>query len=320
MASDNDLYIKIGERVLRISFVGLRKGIYVYFREDLKSFLTKRGKFHARLRVELSGPVSTGFYTGGEKEFVRKYFKGKAAKFPRRKKELYSADNFFKNAGTEKIKDSLRTGIFSEDELLVSSSDISAYVYNRRKSSGILDIANDSGAGCQIFEIKNAVLLTLAGSLSKAAGIVLHGCGILDGEAGFIALGVSGAGKSTLAGLYGLEGVLADDMLPAIIKRGKIRIFPGPFNQFKGKMPENKGYDTNAILFLKKDKRTFIRDVRKSKTLTGIMKHYVNYLKFYNDKEIKRIFYNVEKAVENIPAYELHFEKNRNFKYLIKEI
>ena len=314
------LYVSIGARVLRVGFSGLQKGVYAYFKDDLKDFLTKSEGYQSRLDVCLCSEKESGFYTEKEKALVEKYFKRVDTKYPKNNNVRNNVKGFFDNAGTKEFSAFVTAGMRQDQNCLLNATDRSSFIYDRHKVRGILNIGRNTDAGRQIFEIKNAILITQSLSLLKASGIVLHGCGILSGKESCIFLGLSGAGKSTLASLYGTSRVLSDDVLPVKINGHKSEVFSSPFNQFRVAKIKNRGYKGKAILFLKKDKRTFLEKIDKSKALSRILKHHINYIKLYNDKETKSIFYNMAKIVEALPVYDLHFEQNKKFIDLLKQI
>ncbi len=69
--------------------------------------------------------------------------------------------------------------------------------------------------------------------LGRGYGVLLHACGVRDGEKGLIFAGTSGAGKSTSAGLWhGQAGVtvLSDDRVIVRKQEGRFWVYGTPFH------------------------------------------------------------------------------------------
>jgi hypothetical protein len=75
--------------------------------------------------------------------------------------------------------------------------------------------------------------LIVIGYLAREDGVVLHGCGVADGDEGLLFLGPSGAGKSTMARLWTEEpgvSVLSDDRIVVRVTGERLMMHGTPWH------------------------------------------------------------------------------------------
>lgn len=151
-------------------------------------------------------------------------------------------------------------------------------------------------------------MILMLNTLSQKNGVILHGCGLIDGDKGIIFCGISGSGKSTLANIWrGNAVILGDERI--IIRRIKDRfwVYGTPWNR-DAQMCSPKKAPLKKIYIIEH------ADINKAKLLQrneAITKLLVRcFPPFFNRKGIEQILYLFDELTREIPCYELGFVPN----------
>lgn len=101
-------------------------------------------------------------------------------------------------------------------------------------------------------------------------GALVHGCGIRDGDAGYLFPGVSGAGKTTLARKVGEVGnVLSDEIIPV---QGRWRISASPFwGEFGRGEGSLRSFPLAVAAFPKKGRRFKVAKLTRAEAARRIL-------------------------------------------------
>jgi len=143
-------------------------------------------------------------------------------------------------------------------------------------------------------------------------GVVIHSsCIISDGQAHLFA-GLSGAGKSTVASLSRPRTLLADETsLVNIAADGRIVVHDSPFrNDFK-EPAEEVAVPLRAIYLLKQSPFIRKRLLGRSEALLTLFNKIVHWQ--YDVRESTRLVRMCKQLVDEVPVYELEFQKNDLF-------
>lgn len=169
------------------------------------------------------------------------------------------------------------------------------------------------------------LLVDVAASIDAAARIaasiyfpsqnslLVHGASIEIENQGYVFMGPSRSGKSTIAETSGAN-VLNDEISLLSIDKKEVFVQGTPFfgDLKKG---ANLKVPVGRLLFLKKDKKTYIESLDSYKQILALLR---NVICFHQDfKGFDDIHKVAEKILEQCPLQILHFEKNKNFMEVI---
>lgn len=158
--------------------------------------------------------------------------------------------------------------------------------------------------------------------LASNSGMLLHAAAVIKEKKAFLFLGVGGAGKSTIAGLSKRYKILGDDIIAVRKKGGRYYAFSTPWKQAPFIKPDRhiKG-GISAVFFIKKSDKISFRLLQPECALMRILSSHIHFLVYTKRSLTKKIFFTAADFTKKIPAYEMKFEKTRNFwRELDKEI
>jgi hypothetical protein len=304
-----------------LNIVSIRRSSCKYLEKLFRGFAYKKGKGASTINIFLNNSGTAVKLNAREKKFVKDYYKRAFSKFPFADSGdtyKFHTDNFLNNACTETIRELFRERSLLKKTLFFKSTENSAFAYNYDLKKGVLCVNSRKSVFNSIVRIKDSLSLAQAVLLSGSGGLLLHGCGIFDKGKGYVFLGISGAGKSTVASFFSPEKILSDDVLPVRAGVGGVKVFSSPFKQVGRQINiGNKNSELKAGFFLLKDNENFLSPVEKPRALVNILKHHVHYARFYNDAGLKNMFDTAGKIVEDIPFFDMHFDKECDIKTII---
>jgi len=138
-------------------------------------------------------------------------------------------------------------------------------------------------------------------------GILLHACGVLDKNKGYLFVASSGGGKSTLAALALQSGmrVLNDDRIFIRRQKGRFKIYGNPWH---GKIDKTLNHSCfiRSIFFLAKARQNRMRPLNRAE---AVLKLYENsiYLPL-NSGIIKKVLYRCCDLAKSLDVFELGFK------------
>ncbi|WP_077623677.1 hypothetical protein [Sediminibacillus massiliensis] len=146
-------------------------------------------------------------------------------------------------------------------------------------------------------------------------GLLVHSSCVVDNGGAHIFSGHSGAGKSTAAKLSAPRQLLSDEATILKVTDNGITVFDSPFRSEL----ETKGEVTTAPLAsinLLHQALSNNREVlKKGEAFTSLIDKVFYWP--YNSGETAKIMMLLRKLVEQVPVYNLHFQKNNSFWELI---
>jgi hypothetical protein len=142
-------------------------------------------------------------------------------------------------------------------------------------------------------------------------GILLHSSCVLERSIAHIFSGQSGAGKSTAAKLSYPRELLSDEATIIKITTEDVVIFDSPFrSELKGNCLSGP-YNLGSIQLLH---QSLINERTNLSKSTGLL-HLMDKVFYWTDspEETQRIFHLLTTLVNQVPVYDLHFQKNNTF-------
>lgn len=146
-------------------------------------------------------------------------------------------------------------------------------------------------------------------------GLLIHSsCVIENGEAHLFA-GQSGAGKSTAAKLSAPRELLSDEATILKITPNAVTVFDSPFrSELEGKGSQ-KEVPLTSMQILHQSLINQRQIIKKSDALLYLMDKVFYWS--HSPEEMKQILHLLKSLVQNVPAYDLYFQKNNKFWELI---
>ncbi len=146
-------------------------------------------------------------------------------------------------------------------------------------------------------------------------GLMIHSSCVLEDSDAHLFSGYSGAGKSTVAKLSYPRPLLSDEATLVKISSENIVIFDSPFRSEMESHGHVKQYSLKSIQLLVQSQVNERNLLKKSDALTLLMDKVFFWT---NDPgDTKRILSMLLELIENVPVYDLHFQKNNSFWELI---
>ena len=146
-------------------------------------------------------------------------------------------------------------------------------------------------------------------------GLLIHSSCVIDNGKGHIFSGHSGAGKSTAAKLSHPRSLLSDEATLVKISPKEIIIYDSPFRSEIKKSGNELLTSLGSIQLLKQslqNKRTILKKADALLQLIDKVFFWTN-----DSIESKQIIQLLQLLVQNVPVYELQFQKNDTFWELI---
>lgn len=146
-------------------------------------------------------------------------------------------------------------------------------------------------------------------------GLLIHSsCAIEEGRA-HIFMGHSGAGKSTAAKLSYPRKLLSDEAAILKITEESVTVFNSPFRSELQSTDHQESYPLASIQLLVQSLSNKRLKLKKSEALLQITDKV--FFWSYKAEEPAKIFRLLKLVVNEVPVYELHFQKNNTFWELI---
>jgi hypothetical protein len=150
---------------------------------------------------------------------------------------------------------------------------------------------------------------------TRQEAYLLHGCGIISGQRGYLFTGPSGSGKTTLASLAGSRKVLNDEAVLIGHNQDGFYLAGTPFDGGVPHKSSTSGH-LSSIFFLKHNKQVSLHRLSKTETyyklLTQIFDISPLFETNYNDSLQERADLSAEMATR-VPSYELGFRPDSSF-------
>jgi hypothetical protein len=142
-------------------------------------------------------------------------------------------------------------------------------------------------------------------------GILLHSSCVLDSGVAHIFSGQSGAGKSTAAKLSFPRELLSDEATIIKITPNEIKIFDSPF---RSELEGNYLTESHTLESIQLLHQSLNNERIKLSKSTGLLQLMDKVFYWTNSAdETKRIFHLLNMLVNQVPVYDLHFQKNNSF-------
>ena len=148
--------------------------------------------------------------------------------------------------------------------------------------------------------------LALVNYLAQGRGALLHSCGLICENLGWLFVGMSGAGKSTIAKIWQAAGekILGDDRIILRRRNGLLRIYGTPWPGELGISSPDSAPLKN-IFFLEKSSRNFIRPLPPMEAVTRLVS--CSFPPLYNKNGMEFILEFFSQVIVDTPCYELGF-------------
>lgn len=146
--------------------------------------------------------------------------------------------------------------------------------------------------------------------------LMLHSCGVIDEEKGYLFIAPDEGGKSTIAKLAIRKGftVLNDDRIIINKQENRFKMYSTPWYGEVKNISNESSY-IKKIFFLKKAQENRIKPVNKIDSITEFYKN-----SFYlpiEDDIIKKVFRAITGMVSNLDCYWFHFKSDETiWRYL----
>ena len=165
-----------------------------------------------------------------------------------------------------------------------------------------------------IYSYSRLISYAFSNLLAVNKGMLLHAAAVIRGGKAFLFFGVQGAGKSTIARLSRKYEVLGDDIIAVRKKGGHYYAFSTPWKQAPFIKPDRhaKG-KISTIFFIKKSDRISFKSLQPEHALMRMLSRHIHFLIYTKRSLTEKIFFTAADFTKRIPAYEMEFEKTRDF-------
>jgi hypothetical protein len=148
--------------------------------------------------------------------------------------------------------------------------------------------------------------LAVVNYLAQGRGALLHSCGLICENLGWLFVGMSGAGKSTIAKIWQAAGgqLLGDDRIILRRRNGSLLIYGTPWPGEVGISSPDSAPLKN-IFFLSKSSRNFIKPLPPMEAVTRLVA--CSFPPLYNKNGMEFILDFFSQVIVDTPCYELGF-------------
>jgi hypothetical protein len=163
-----------------------------------------------------------------------------------------------------------------------------------------------------------AIELLLIQYLAQERGLIVHACGIDDGERGLLFVGESGAGKSTLSNLWYRDGggaVLSDDRIILRKKDGAYWMCGTPWHG-EGRFVSPLSARLANIFFLQHDQNNAVRTINRADTVVEFLK--ASFPPFWDSQGVEFAMAFLSDLTEKVPCRALSFKPDNSIVEFIK--
>jgi len=166
-------------------------------------------------------------------------------------------------------------------------------------------------------DIENYLRVLYALFCVESRSLLLHSCGVIRDERGYVFFGPSGSGKTTTTRLSSQYTILSDDLV--IIKKvaDRFRVFGVPF---RGELPEaprsNAVADLVGLFSLVKDSRHFLAPIALPEAVAQLARC-VPFV-MAQPENARCVTDTCIDLATQVPVRAMHFEKNEGFWEMIR--
>ncbi|MFP3123382.1 hypothetical protein OH784_11605 [Ectobacillus funiculus] len=146
-------------------------------------------------------------------------------------------------------------------------------------------------------------------------GLLIHSSCVDHQGKAYLFSGQSGAGKSTVARLSSPRPLLSDEATVVKITKDEIRVFDSPFRSELTTPYVQKSCQLSAIYLLIQSLDVKALPLKKSDALLGIMDKIFYW--HHDSSETTKVLNMCKALVEQVPVYNMYFQKNDSFWELI---
>jgi hypothetical protein len=148
--------------------------------------------------------------------------------------------------------------------------------------------------------------LALVNYLAQGRGALLHSCGLMCENLGWLFVGMSGAGKSTIAKIWQAAGakILGDDRIILRRRDGLLRLYGTPWPGEVG-ISSPDSAPLQHIFFLEKSSRNFLRPLPPMEAVTRLVA--CSFPPLYNKDGMEFILDFFSQVIVDTPCHELGF-------------
>ncbi len=210
----------------------------------------------------------------------------------------------------------------SSDTLLIGFLN-GVLAYDADSQKGHISLFRSHGKNFLLGSLQKLLFLCTALALTEQNKLVVHGAGLRVLSDGWLFLGASGAGKTTVAGCVEREDVFSDDATVITHDERVFKIHASPFSQInlfdkKGARHYRKEAPLTKLVFLNQASYTDLKQRDKRSALAELLRHSVHGLDIM-DRDLKAtVFDFCCELSESVPAFDLYFQKNDRFLFLLK--
>ncbi|MGD8344401.1 MAG: hypothetical protein PVI38_19790 [Desulfobacterales bacterium] len=162
--------------------------------------------------------------------------------------------------------------------------------------------------------------LLLIQYLAQERGMIVHACGIDDGDQGLLFVGESGAGKSTLSNLWYQDGcgaVLSDDRIILRKKDGAYWMYGTPWHgeaRFVSPLSTRLEY----TFFLQHDQTNAVRPLNRADTVVEFLK--ASFPPFWDSQGVEFAMAFLSDLTEKVPCQALSFKPDASIIDFVRNI
>lgn len=214
------------------------------------------------------------------------------------------------------IKDGFGTPFTNYDVKIFSDSKYITYTrtdyeikVNKKFRAANISIYND-------FALKHALTnLYSAFIIHHEWGLLIHSSCVVQDNQAFLFTGQSGAGKSTVANLSSPRILLSDEATIVKINESEVKIFDSPFRSEILSSFKLHVCDPAGIYLLQQSLMVQYESIKKSDAMFVIMDKIFHW--HHDTKETNKLLNMCKQLIEQLPIYNLYFQKNNTFWELI---
>jgi hypothetical protein len=160
--------------------------------------------------------------------------------------------------------------------------------------------------------LKHAMLNLYSAFITfRGWGLLLHSSCLAEGEHAFLFAGQSGAGKSTVAALSVPRPILSDEATIVKLEEEGAWVFTSPFRSDTMYPDLPDPYQLNGIHLLRQAVYNKRSPLSKSSSIPELMNRVFYWA--HDPEETKKVLRLCRKLLEQVPVYELAFQKNDTF-------